>query len=356
MDQKYDFYNREWEVKKVKMVPDQELLDLLTIAKKQRLKIGLALGSGSARGMAHIGVIQVLQQYQIPIHFIAGTSIGAVVGSVYATGISVGEMEEIICSMKNINFLTFLNPAIPSSGFINGSRGVDFLERIALRDKKFSDLKIPFAAVATDIKTGTKVILNHGSVIKAVRASFAIPGIFTPVRYQEYFLVDGGLVDPVPVDVTRGMGADLVIAVSLSSKNPEPQVLINTQENDRLDQARDLINLKLYKNIKTKYYIVDKIDSLLGQGLNSLGGKYKNTKKQWEGPYIFEVLSKSIDIMEKEMTSHSIVNADIVIKPKQIEGIGLFEFKQAEKIIKEGEESTRKKIPQIKETIKKKIK
>lgn len=356
MDQKYDFYNREWEVKKVKMVPDQELLDLLTIAKKQRLKIGLALGSGSARGMAHIGVIQVLQQYQIPIHFIAGTSIGAVVGSVYATGISVGETEEIICSMKNTNFFSFLNPAIPSSGFISGSRAVDFLERIALRDKKFSDLKIPFAAIATDIKTGTKVILNQGSVIKAVRASFAIPGIFTPVRYQEYFLVDGGLVDPVPVDVTRDMGADLVIAVSLSSKNPEPQVLINTQENDRLDQARDLINLKLYKNIKTKYYIVDKIDSLLGQGLNSLGRKYKTTKKQWEGPYIFEVLSKSIDIMEKEMTSHSIINADIVIKPKQIEGIGLFEFKQAEKIIKEGKEATREMIPQIKETIKKKIK
>jgi NTE family protein len=95
---------------------------------------------------------------------------------------------------------------------------------------------------------------------------------------------------------------------------------------------------------------------LLVQGLNSLGRKYKTTKKQWEGPYIFEVLSKSIDIMEKEMTSHSIINADIVIKPKQIEGIGLFEFKQAEKIIKEGEEATREMIPQIKETIKKKIK
>lgn len=335
---------------------DRELLDLLAIANKQGLKIGLALGSGSARGVAHIGVIQVLQQYQIPIHFIAGTSIGAVVGSVYATGISVGEMEEIICSMKNTNFLSFLNPTVPSSGFISGSRGVDFLERIALREKKFSDLKIPFAAVATDIKTGTKVILNHGSVIKAVRASFAIPGIFTPVRYQEYFLVDGGLVDPVPVDVTRGMGADLVIAVSLSSKNPEPQFLISTQENDRLDQARDLINLKLYKNIKTKYYIVDKIDSLLGLVLNSLGRKYKAIKKQWEGPYLFEILSKSIDIMEKEMTSHSIVNADIIIKPKQIEGIGLFEFKQAEKLIKEGRESTREKIPQIKEALKMKIK
>jgi NTE family protein len=350
------FLRKGLTMEKVQKIFDQELLDLLNIANKQGLKIGLALGSGSARGMAHIGVIQVLQQYQIPIHFVAGTSIGAVVGSIYATGVSVEEMEEIICSMKNTNFFSFLNPAIPSSGFISGSRGVDFLERIALRDKKFSDLKIPFAAVATDIKTGTKVILDHGSVIKAVRASFAIPGIFTPVRYQEYFLVDGGLVDPVPVDITRRMGADLVIAVSLSSRNPEPQVLINTQENDRLDQARDLINLKLYKNIKTKYYIVDKIDSLLGQGLNSLGGKYKATKKQWEGPYLFEILSKSIDIMEKEMTSHSIINADIVIKPKQIDGLGTFEFNQAEKMIKEGREATKEMIPQIKETFKMKIK
>jgi len=349
------FLRNRLTMKKVKETFDQELLDLLNIANKQGLKIGLALGSGSARGMAHIGVIQVLKQYQIPIHFIAGTSIGAVIGSIYATGVSVDEMEGIICSMKNTNFFSFLNPTIPSSGFISGSRGVDFLERIALRDKKFNDLEIPFAAIATDIKTGTKVILNQGSVIKAVRASFAIPGIFTPVRYQKYFLVDGGLVDPVPVDVARNMGADLVIAVSLSSKNPKPQVLINTQENDRLDQTRDLINLKLYKNIKTKYYIVDKIDSLLGQGLNSLGEKYKDTKKQWEGPYIFEILSKSIDIMEKEITFQSIVNADIVIKPKQIEGIGLFEFKQAEKIIKEGKEAAMEMIPQIKESIKKKI-
>jgi len=342
-------------MKKTKETFDQELLDLLAIANKQELKIGLALGSGSARGMAHIGVIQVLQQYQIPFHFIAGTSIGAIVGSVYATGISVGEMEKIVYLMKNTNFISFLNPAIPSSGFISGSRGVDFLERIALRDKKFSDLKIPFAAVATDIKTGAKVILNHGSVIKAVRASFAIPGIFTPVRYQDYFLVDGGLIDPVPVDVARKMGADLVIAVSLSSKNPEPQILVNTQENDRLDQERDLINLKLYKKIKTKYYIVDKIDSLLGQWFNSLGGIYKVTKKHWEGPYIFEVLSKSIDIMEKEMTSHSIVDADIVIKPKQIEGVGLFEFNQAEKMIKEGRESAKEMIPQIKKALRAKI-
>ena len=342
-------------MKRTKETFDQELLDLLAIANKQELKIGLALGSGSARGMAHIGVIQVLQQHQIPLHFIAGTSIGAIVGSIYATGISVGEMEEIINLMKNTNFISFLNPAIPSSGFISGSRGVDFLERIALRDKKFSDLKIPFAAVATDIKTGAKVILNHGSVIKAVRASFAIPGIFTPVRYQDYFLVDGGLVDPVPVDVTRKMGADLIIAVSLSSKNPEPQILVNTQENDRLDQERDLINLKLYKKIKTKYYIVDKIDSLLGQWFNSLGGIYKVTKKHWEGPYIFEVLSKSIDIMEKEMTSHSIVDADIVIKPKQIEGVGLFEFNQAEKMIKEGRESAKEMMPQIKKALRAKI-
>jgi NTE family protein len=343
-------------MEKVQQVIDQELLDLLAIANKQGLKIGLALGSGSAKGMAHIGVIQTLHQYQIPIHLVAGTSIGAVIGSVYATGISFEEVDEIISSIKNINFLSFLDPTVPRSGFISGSRFVKFLEKIALKDINFSDLKIPFAAVATDIKTGAKVILNHGNVAKAVRASFSLPGIFAPVRYQEYFLVDGGLVDPVPVDITRIMGADLVIAVSLTSKNPNPQVLISNQQTGQLDKVKDLINLKLYKNIKSKYYLVHRIDSLVGQEVHSLKQKIKTTREQWKGPYIFEVISRSADIMEKEITYHCIANADIAIEPKQIEKLGPFEFNQAEKMIKEGREAAREMIPKIKEVIKIKVK
>lgn len=315
----------------------------------------LSLGSGSAKGIAHIGVIQVLHQYQIPIHLVAGTSIGAVVGSVYAAGISVKEVNEIVCSIKNLRFLYFLDPAVPRSGLISGSRFVKFLEKIALKDKNFCDLKIPFAAIATDIKTGAKVILNHGNVAKAVRASFSLPGIFAPVRYQGYYLVDGGLVDPVPVDITRKMGADLVIAVSLTSKNPRFHVLVSNQETGQLDEVKDLINLKFYKDIKSKYYLVHRIDSLVGQEVHSLKQKIKTTSKQWGGPSIFEVISRSVDIMEKEITSHSIANADIVIKPRQIEDLRLFAFDQAEKVIERGRVAAREMIPGIKEAIKIKV-
>lgn len=340
---------------KVEQTVDQELSDLLAFANKQGLKIALALGSGSAKGMAHIGVIQALHQFQIPIHSVAGTSIGAVIGACYATGISAKEADAIITSLKNINFLTFLDPTVPHSGLFRGNRFIKFLERLALKDINFSDLKIPLAVVATDIKTGAKVILNHGNVAKAVRASFSLPGIFAPVKYQEYFLVDGGLVDPVPVDITRSMGADLVIAVSLTSPNPKPQVLISNQQTGQLDQAKDLINLKLYKDFKEKYSLVHRLDSLVGQEVSSFKKMVKTTSKRWEGPHIFEVIIRSIDIMEREMTSHSMAGADIIIEPEQLDKLGPFEFNQAEKMIVRGQEALSKMIPKIKEAIKKKV-
>jgi len=167
-------------MKNVKIEKDPELKNLIAECKKKGLKFGLALGSGSARGMAHIGVIQVLKAYHIPINMIAGTSIGAVVGSVYATGASVKQMKESALAMKHKKSFALFDPTIPRSGLISGNRAEEILNSIALQDKNFDDLKIPFAAVATDIKTGTKVILNQGSVIKAVRASISIPEIFTP--------------------------------------------------------------------------------------------------------------------------------------------------------------------------------
>ncbi|MBN2395864.1 MAG: patatin-like phospholipase family protein [Candidatus Atribacteria bacterium] len=342
-------------MQKIQQEIDPEFSDLLARIKKHDFKIGLALGSGSAKGMAHIGVIQTLNQYQIPIHLISGTSIGAVIGSVYATGITADKVDHIISSLKRIKVLSFLDPTLPSSGLFSGSRFVKYLEDIALKDMDFSDLKIPFAAVATDIKTGAKVILNHGNVAMAVRASCSLPGIFAPVPYQEYFLVDGGLVDPVPVDIVRKMGADLVIAVNLTSENPKPKVLVSNQQTGELNQVKDLINIKLYKEIKSKYKVVHHFDSVVSQEVTSLKNIVRTTAKKWEGPHIFEVISKSIDIMEKEITEHSIFDADIVIEPTQIEKIGLFEYHRAEKIIASGKEATRKMIPHIIKAIKIKL-
>ena len=343
-------------MKNFKVEKDLELENLLAKCKEKGLKFGLALGSGSARGMAHIGIIQVLEAYHIPINMIAGTSIGAVVGSVYATGASVGKMKESALAMKHKKTFDLFDPTIPRSGLISGNRVEKILNKIALKDKTFDDLKIPFTAVATDIETGAKVILNQGSVIKAVRASISIPGIFTPVKYQDYYLVDGGVVDPVPVDVVQKMGADIIIAVSLTEKSPKSIVMVVNKETGDLKEVEDSftfgINIKEIQKFKT----VEKITSLVEKEVTSLGKKIKGVKKKLEGPHIIEVISKSVDIMEKEITYRGLDKADVVIVPFGIEGIGLFEFDKADITIRGGIDAALAKIPQIKEAIKEKLK
>ena len=343
-------------MKNFKVEKDLELENLLAKCKEKGLKFGLALGSGSARGMAHIGIIQVLEAYHIPINMIAGTSIGAVVGSVYATGASVKQMKEAALAMKRSKTISLMVPTLPYSGLISGNRAEEILKKLALKDKTFDDLKIPFAAVATDIKTGAKVILNQGSVIRAVRASFSIPGVFTPVKYQDCYLVDGGLVDPVPVDVVQKMGADIIIAVSLTEKSPKPVVMIVNRETGDLKEVEDTFTFKI--NIKEiqKFKTVEKITSLVEKEVASLGKKIKGVKKKLEGPHIIEVISKSVDIMEKEITYRGLDKADVVIVPFGIEGIGLFEFDKADITIRGGIDAALAKIPQIKEAIKEKLK
>ena len=341
-------------MKKFKIEKDPELEDLLVKCKKKGLKFGLALGSGSARGMAHIGVIQVLEAYHIPIDMIAGTSIGSVVGSVYATGASVKQMKESALAMKHRKSFALFDPTIPRSGLISGNRAEEILNSIALKDKTFDDLKIPFSAVATDIKTGAKVILNQGSVIKAVRASISIPGIFTPAKYQDYYLVDGGVVDPVPVDVVQMMGANIIIAVSLTQKSPKPMMMINKETGD-LKEVEDTFTFKI--NIKEipKFRAAEKITSLVEKEVTSLGKKIKGVKKKLEGPHIIEIINKSVDIMEKEITSRGLDKADVVIVPFGIEGISLFNFDKTDITIKGGIDAALAKIPQIKEVIKEKL-
>ena len=343
-------------MKNIKIEKDPELENLIAKCKKKGLKFGLALGSGSARGMAHIGVIQVLEAYHIPIDMIAGTSIGAVIGSVYATGASVEQMKEAALAMKQRGSFAIFDPTIPRSGLISGKRAEEILNNIALKDKTFDDLKIPFAAIATDLKTGAKVILNQGRVIKAVRASISIPGIFTPVKYQDCYLVDGGVVDPVPTEVVQKMGADIIIAISLTEKSPKPMMMMVNKETGDLKEVDDTFNFKI--NIKeiTKFKTAEKITSLVEKEVTSLGKKIKGVKKKLEGPHIIEVISKSVDIMEKEITSQSLAKADLVIIPSGIEGIGLFEFDKADITIKAGIDATLAKIPQIKEIIREKLK
>ena len=181
--------------------------------KNKRPKIGLALGSGGARGLAHIGVIKVLEQNNIPIDFITGSSIGSMVGGFYASGLSIQEIEEIALNTDWKKLLFLVDPKL-KHGLIGGDKIRTFINSY-INGKKFEDCRIPFAAVATDLKTGEIVPLKSGELTPAIRASISIPLVFKPVKIDNRTLADGGLSSPIPVEVVRNMGADIVIAVNL---------------------------------------------------------------------------------------------------------------------------------------------
>jgi NTE family protein len=177
-------------------------------------KVGLALGSGSARGLAHIGVLRAIEEAGIEIDVIAGTSMGALIGAIFAAGKLDGLATRFLdFDWKGI--ISLLDPVFPRSGLIDGQKIAD-LVRAHVSAASIEDLPIPFRAVATCIMSGEEVVCGAGDLIEAVRASISVPGIFTPMRSNGRILVDGGLVNPVPVSVVRAMGADLVIAVDLN--------------------------------------------------------------------------------------------------------------------------------------------
>lgn len=179
-----------------------------------RAKVGLALGSGSARGWAHIGVIRALEQAGIRPDVVCGTSAGALVGAAYAAG-ELDRFEQWVLGLGIRDVVAFMDVSL-RSGLFKGERMMDFLRR-HFADRPIEQLTIPFGAVATALHTGEEIWLRRGSTLDAVRASIALPGLFAPVLRDDTVLVDGGLVNPVPVSLARAMGADLVIAVDLGT-------------------------------------------------------------------------------------------------------------------------------------------
>ncbi|MGM9986624.1 MAG: patatin-like phospholipase family protein [Bacillaceae bacterium] len=185
-----------------------------------RPKIGLALGSGGAKGFAHLGIIKVLEEEEIPIDMIAGSSMGALVATFYGAGKDVHRCVKMAKMFKRKYYIDY---TLPKMGFIAGNRVVELI-RLFTYGKKLEELDIPVNVVATDIETGEKVIFKEGSIGDAVRASIAIPGIFVPYRYQGRLLVDGGVVDRIPVSVVKEMGADLILAVDVSPLPPREKI------------------------------------------------------------------------------------------------------------------------------------
>lgn len=266
----------------------------------QNRKVGLALGGGAARGLAHIGVLEVLEKEAIPIDIIAGTSAGAVVGALYAQGKDASQMKKLALDLSWKRLAPLVDPSLPKTGLIKGKKIKDLLTLLIGGDIQFSDLKIPFACVATDIETGEKVVIDRGSVPEALRASISIPAIFTVVKWEGRYLVDGGLVDPVPVSVVKQMGADFVIAV-----NVIPEVAERAR---RVDKERA-----------------------------------KGSKE----PNIIQVIMQSIYIGAYVLVRTSVEEADVVIEP-QVAHIGAGDFLCGQDCIRQGELAAQASIPEIK--------
>ncbi len=192
-------------------------------------KVGLALGGGSARGLSHIGVLEVLEKEGIPVDMIAGTSIGALIGALYAENIGISRIHKLAVELgaKKLSFM--LEPAWPRTGLIRGRR-IDETMHSVIGDIEFSDLRLPFACVATDFDTGDEVVMRDGKVWDAVRASASVPVMLSVARRGKQRLLDGGLVNPVPVSALKEMGADFIIAVNVmpnkcSGAPAEPSVI-----------------------------------------------------------------------------------------------------------------------------------
>jgi NTE family protein len=259
----------------------------------KKRKIGLALGGGAARGFAHIGVLEALEIGGINIDMIAGTSAGAAIGALYAQGKSAKEMKQLVKSWDWIKRAQLIDLALPKTGFISGKNIKKMLKSI-IGDVEFSELKIPFTCVATDIMSGEEVIINQGSVLEGVRASISLPVIFTVVKWKGRYLVDGGLVDPVPVSVLKDMGADFIIAVNVTP---------------RMSRAFQKVYIEELKPEKA--------------------GAVKE-------PNIFSILMKVINIDSSHLVGWCLNGADVIIEPR-LAGIGLGDFGRAEQCILEGE-------------------
>lgn len=338
-----------------------------------RKKLGLALGSGSARGFAHIGILRVLRDEGLPVDCIAGTSMGAIVGAVYAAG-ALPQVEAMLEKFDWKNMAGLLDPQIPVSG-VFGGRQIEKLLRTLLGDKRIEDFSIPFAAIAADVATGKEVIFTSGDAIKAVRASMSIPGIFTPVLHDNRFLVDGGIVTPVPVRAARMLGADVVIAVNLaaemskrsyikppeqddavsSANSPETANSLRTMETalrpflqDALQKGRSFIGKPAQVMEEWFDEKVERGREVLEEKAPFLSDWVKKDDSDSELPDMFRVIFNSINIMQGYLAEANFAQSppDILLVPDLAE-IRLIDFNKPQECIRKGEDVAREMLPQI---------
>jgi NTE family protein len=291
-------------------------------------QLGLALGSGASRGWSHIGIIKGLLKAGIEPDIVCGASVGAIIGGSYVAG-NIDKLENWVIGSTRTDVLRFFEISLSQSGFVDSARLDWFLHNFVAKESvRIEELPRKFAAVSTNLDTGREVWLMEGGLADAVRASMALPGLFPAVRNDDRWLVDGGLVNPVPVTTCRALGADVVIAVNLNAfiigkrysakRQPEPQ------------EARGVLGN--FKQAAREYS-------------NSI---FPNREDQEATPGLFYAIANSINIFQDRITRSRLAGdpADIVITPK-VAHIGMLEFHRAAEAIEEGERCLDASLPEI---------
>jgi NTE family protein len=309
-------------------------------------RVGLALGSGSARGLAHIGVIRALEEAGVRIDCVAGTSMGALIGAIHASG-KLKDLEATFLGFDWKKTLSFFDFVLPKSGMLDGAR-ISELVRAHVHAEVIEHLPTPFSAVATDILTGDEVTLDSGDVIEAVRASISVPGIFTPVRSNGRVLVDGGLCNPVPVSAAREMGASFIIGVDLNheiiaGKNLKPLLQPGVESVSAAGGAQNGMLARWGASYRQS--MLDLKQKLLDPGTPGSTQWSRWLSREESLPSVFEVLLASINIMETGITRSRLAadRPDLIIRPP-LGHIRFLEFARAAEIITIGYEHTRNQL------------
>ncbi|RKZ85878.1 MAG: patatin [Gammaproteobacteria bacterium] len=295
----------------------------------KKLTIGLALGSGSARGWSHIGVINALAEHGIIPDIVCGTSIGALVGASQVSN-NLKKLEQWACSLTKFETAKFLEINTSLNGFVNKDRLHNFLNQYVANDQiTIEGLSKLYASVATDLESGREEWFTKGPIVEAVWASISLPGLFPAIRNNDKWLVDGGLVNPVPISVCRALGADIVIAVNLNG---------------------DIVGKHLNKPkevIRHDDSVAQKLTDLVMEYTSPLFSASQNDRP--EPPSLFDAIAGSVNITQDRITRSRMAGdpPDILLTPK-LSHIGLLEFYRAQEAIKEGEECVHRMLPEIK--------
>jgi len=306
-------------------------------------KIGLTLGSGAARGWSHIGVIRELETMGIKPDIVTGSSVGAVVGAAYAAG-KLDAFADWVLKLDRIGVIRLLDAKLTGGGFVQGKALLAAFEK-QIGNPLIEELAIPFGCVATELGSGREIWLREGRVLDAARASMALPGIFAPLKQDGQYLFDGGLVNPVPVSLTRAMGADIVIAVNLNGDLVGYDFF---ERGDMPEQAGETTGKALTLKKENDSKDASKVVSWAGELKDRVGGKLGEyaaslRKEKTSEPGLFDVVIGAVDIMQDRITRARMAGEppDVHITPR-LRHVGVMDFDRAADAMREGQAATRR--------------